>query len=389
MFFKRKAVIRRETITDLLKNGEFSLNFLKQLSPGTENLIFSPVGIHYCLSLLYSGSSGKIRQELEAVMQMTPETFIQLLDILKRIDSSAKRSDNEFNLNSLLAAMIPGGLSDDILDQIKLDPDLEVLEAGKSELENTSERIKEFISTVSQDRFHYEPPVHKLREQGGLILLNSLKFFGKWQTPFDKKYTTLRPFTAGSGAVTKVPMMNIEKFFGYYEEKNIQILQMPYKGLKLSMIIVLPSKKVGLSQLVNNLHHARLNDWLNRLENRQVDTYIPKFLMTINIDLVDPLKALGINEIFNPDTKDLSGLSKQQMPAYVERAWQQSFLEVEESGTRVVSVTGLELPAFLPMKKPKKPVRFMADHPFLFFIMERDSGLILFMGRLDNPATET
>ena len=108
---------------------------------------------------------------------------------------------------------------------------------------------------------------------------------------------------------------------------------------------------------------------------------MPKFEMETNYNLVPPLKELGAVDVFDGMTADLSGIARN---LYVAGALHDAYVQVNEEGTEAAAVTTIIVRTTESHEPP--PVPFVADHPFLFLILDDSSGTVLFMGRVSDPS---
>ena len=170
--------------------------------------------------------------------------------------------------------------------------------------------------------------------------------------------------------------------FGYFEDVSVQVLEMPYVGQDLSMIVLLPKKVGGLAEMERTLSVERLAALQSSLHVRDVITYIPKFKLDTSFGLKPTLEALGMKLAFTPHA-DFSGISTQEelsISAVIHKA----FVAVDEQGTEAAAATGVVMRASA-VRRPVPIPTFRADHPFLFMICDKKSDSILFMGRMIEP----
>ncbi len=102
--------------------------------------------------------------------------------------------------------------------------------------EKTNNKIKNIIS---------KPPAPLTR----LFLVNAIYFKGNWDSQFKKSATTEMPFYLNESKSIKVSMMNQISKFNYGEDESLQVLELPYVGNKLYMLVILPKKIDGLQNL--------------------------------------------------------------------------------------------------------------------------------------------
>ena len=167
-----------------------------------------------------------------------------------------------------------------------------------------------------------------------LVLTNAIYFKGNWVTQFDSEQTKNQPFTLASGEQKQVAMMLQSDNFGYAEFENLQVLEMPYQGNKLSLVILLPANPDGLPKLEGALTADNLQKWLS-LSQREVQAYVPKFTFEQSFNLKDVLSKMGMADAFSdrPGVADFSGISNKEN-LFVSDVIHKAFVEVEEKGSK-------------------------------------------------------
>jgi serpin B len=211
-----------------------------------------------------------------------------------------------------------------------------------------------------------------------LVLTNAIYFKGKWQTEFNKNLTNDEYFYLINGQKTKVKMMYQKNTFNYYENNDLQLLEIPYKGNKISMVIILP--KVGKFKTVENImDEKKLQEWLKNAMGTEVKAYIPRFKFTQSFDLSKNLSDMGMEDAFSA-AADFSGINGKKN-LYISEVIHKAFVEVNEEGTEAAAATAV----VLDTKTLIEELVFKADHPFIFLIRDKETGSILFMGRVMDP----
>jgi serpin B len=216
-----------------------------------------------------------------------------------------------------------------------------------------------------------------------LILVNAIYFKGNWASQFRKSATKDVPFYLTQKESVSVPMMNQEETFGYAEYENIQILKLPYIGYDLSMLVLLPKKIDGLADLEKSLTADNLERWRNRLYNKEVYVFLPKFKMTSQFYLGEMLKSMGMTDAFNRTKANFLGMDGNPNWLYIATVIHKAFVDVNEEGTEAVAATAVTTTSLIGGPPPKV---FRADNPFFFLIQDNTTGSILFIGRVVNPA---
>lgn len=235
----------------------------------------------------------------------------------------------------------------------------------------TAEKIKDLIKESDLT----PPPA--------LVLVNAIYFKGDWESQFKKDQTRESDFTVPNGGTTKVPLMHQTGDFGYKATGNMQILELPYTGKSLSMVVLLPRAADGLNEIENTLTPGNLRAWLSGLATQRVNVAFPKFRIEWGVkDLKPTLKALGMKTAFIWRQADFSGMDG-TMSLFIGAVLHKAFVDVNEAGTEAAAATAVIMPrgmAHFP--------DFRADHPFLFLIRDNATGSILFLGRVTNPVAK-
>jgi serpin B len=213
-----------------------------------------------------------------------------------------------------------------------------------------------------------------------LILTNAIYFKGNWELQFKKESTVNAPFHLPDRRQVDAPMMHQKDRFPYLETDDMQILELPYAGSELSMVILLPRERDGLEGIENALAYDELSRLLMKLRKREVKVIFPKFSLTSEFDLSKILSSMGMADAFSQDAANLSGITVKG-DLYISAVVHKAFVDVNEEGTEAAAATGVTMALASISPVPL----FRADHPFMFMIREVRSGSILFLGRVTNP----
>lgn len=255
-----------------------------------------------------------------------------------------------------------------------------------------------------------------------LVLTNAVYFLGEWLEPFDSARTRNEKFFLRDGGSVDVPMMRDWKSDGvkyaafgadgspfttplqiefgdrdhsrHYPQDGFQVVELPYRGEALVMQLILPTRPDGLSAVESMLDGAHLARWNAALVAREVDVALPKFRMDTSLELSSALQQLGMPRAFvNPLDQNggaqFDGINASADPAerlYIGAVVHKAFVAVDEKGTEAAAATAVIMPAgaAMPDLVDFTPV-FRADRAFIFLIRERNSGTLLFLGRLRRP----
>ena len=367
-------------------NTKFALNLYQKLKDTEGNLFLSPYSISTALAMTYAGARDNTAKQMAETMHFSLDqkqlhpAFAELRATLN--DVQQKRKVTLHVANSLWPQKGYPFLKEYLCLTKKyygvtITPvDYKTARGAASKMINTwvEDKTKKKIKDIIQ------PGV--LDALTRLILVNAIYFKGNWASQFRKSATKNMPFYLSQKESVSVPMMNQEETFGYAEYENIQILKLPYIGNDLSMLVLLPKKIDSLANLEKSLTANNLERWRNRLYNKEVYVFLPKFKMTSQFYLGEMLKSMGMTDAFNRNKANFLGMDGNPNWLYIATVIHKAFVDVNEEGTEAAAATVMATKSCVG--GPRPPV-FRADHPFFFLIQDNTTRSILFIGRVVNP----
>ncbi|HLG25052.1 MAG TPA: serpin family protein [Candidatus Nanoarchaeia archaeon] len=366
-------------------NNQFAFDLYSEFKDKNQNknIFFSPYSISLALTMTYEGAKGQTAEEMESVLHIPKEAGLRRPNFAK-IYNDINKKDKKYKLstaNALWAQKEYKFLED-------YTGTVEKYYGGKvtnldfvKESEKSSEIINSWIEEQTNGKIKDLIPPGVLNADTKLVLTNAIYFKGTWVKQFDKKDTQNEDFTISPGQTAKVPMMRLaggDSKFSYAETDEIQILEMPYDGEDLSMLVILP-KENNLGKTEASVNLKKLSEWKGMLKEQRVDIFIPRFKFETKYFMVETLKDLGIHSAFSG--ADFSGIDGTKS-LFISDVIHQAFVEVNEEGTEAAAATAVV--AQTTSVGPRIPV-FRADRPFIFIIQQKDTGNILFLGKVNNP----
>ena len=223
-----------------------------------------------------------------------------------------------------------------------------------------------------------------MTEDTRVALINAIYFQGTWLHAFDREKTHHAPFhTVGDGErVLEVSMMTKTSRQSYHvdEEHKCQIVELPYDGDDISMLIVLPNDILGISSIEQLINTELMEKWIMSFVKTTVKVSIPRFILSQHFELKKTLSKLGISDVFEAGIADLSGLSSVES-LYVSHVIHKAQVHVNEKGTEAAAASGV----IMQKRSVEMYPEFYADHPFLFIIYHKSTRAVLFIGRVTRP----
>lgn len=246
--------------------------------------------------------------------------------------------------------------------------------------------INGWVEKQTNDKIKDLLPPPSITSDTRLVITNAIWFKGTWEKTFDKKQTYDAAFKVDGTKNVDVPTMHQTSVFGYASVPGAKVLEMPYGKSDLAMDIILPDDATGLSKIEEQLSPGKFATWTAALQKQKVVVSFPNVKFTWGGSVKPELKSLGMKSAFDSNA-DFTGIATAAAAGgnlSVSDVIHKAFVAIDEEGTEAAAATAvimnresasIELP----------PVRFEADHPFVFAIRDVKSGRILFMGRVTNP----
>ena len=250
--------------------------------------------------------------------------------------------------------------------------------AGQTEVARKT--INTWVDEQTNSKIQDLLPAGMLTSSTRLVLTNAIYFKGDWLKQFDKQKTQDAPFHVSTDEQVDVPLMFQTEEFKYRRVEDVQVLELPYLGNRLAMVLLLPDEVDGLASLEEQLTADNLAKWVGAVRRREVHVYLPSFTLTSRFSLNGALEQLGMAAAFDAQQADFSGMTCNR-GLYISAAIHKAFVKVNEEGTEAAAATGIVATSESVQITPT----FRADHPFVFLIRDNHTGSILFLGRVTKP----
>lgn len=261
-----------------------------------------------------------------------------------------------------------------------------------------------------------------------MMAINVLFFKGDWQFKFDPSDTeTDALFTHVDGKTSKLPMMVSKLPLAYVHDAAMRTsaIELPYKAQRLGLFLLLPDEVSGIFHTMQMLNSTSLTNLISSMRKpttlasntnvvdpgaNGINVRIPKFSIESSPRMSQILsQQLGLKTLFSPDVANLSGMfagnigqrsksstsnqstatstgkstASHQMSSAtdtpqvgLDELLHKAVLQVDEQGSTAAasSATIVERVGLFNSNY------FEADHPFLLFLMDKQTGLVLFSG---------
>lgn len=384
-------------------DAEFAANLYKA-SPSAGNRLMSPLSIRLAFAMTYAGAKGDTATEMQRALALKGEPSVVhegFRSLLGDFAARAKAPDvsqmQDWQRDQALRKVVTLRVANRIWGQTRktFGPDFRALLETRyaapmeqldfhNDTEGARKRINGWVEEKTEKKIKDLIPPGMLTPDVPLVLTNAVYFKAAWDNPFTESSTKQEDFFVDGAQAKKTAMMHSGGHRGYMEAPDAQVLELPYSDGSLSMIVVLPKSKTGLKAIEDSLSGAKLSEWVTSLKRQLVTHAFPKFKFEAGLPaLVDAMKALGMKHAFTYPGADFSGIDGTH-ELFIGAAVHKTFIGVDEEGTEAAAATAvMMLAGSAPARE--EPKSFVADHPFLFFIYDKKTATVLFLGRVSDP----
>ena len=363
-------------------SNRFSFELYRRYSSDGGNVLFSPYSISTALSMVYEGARGETADEMESVFHFVEEpserrpAVVWIYNVLNGRDR-----DYELHTANALWVQEDYPILEDYVDTVA---NYYGGEANALDFigapEESRVTINDWVEERTNDRIEDLFPPNSIHPEVRLVLTNAVYFKGDWLIEFDVESTRKEEFHVSPTESVEADMMSLRgDRFNYTETYEMQVLELPYTGKDVSMMILLP-KENYLSDIESTLSCDELGELIDGLEETAVDVYLPRFTFETKYSMEEDLMEMGMPAAFTPSA-NFTGITEEDV-LFIDIVIHQAFIEVNEEGTEAAAATGVSMP--LSAAAPPRKV-FRVDHPFIFIVRDRVTGIILFMGRVVTP----
>lgn len=370
-------------------NNQFAFDLYQVIRANSQaNLIYSPYSISQAFSMVYAGARGQTEAEMAQVLRFLPQDVHHLVfNALDQrlgalVEDENGDEEDRFQLNIANAVWGQIGLPFVEAYLITL---AEQYGAGlqatdfAQEPEAAREEINRWVAEQTAERIQDILPPGAIDPNTRLVLANAIYFNAAWRFPFNEDATRDGPFTLLDGSQVTVPLMRQNGARVLYAEgPDYQAIALPYAGDAVQMLIILP--ETGQFDAVEAALSADvLNQVRNQTQLRDVSLTMPRFEFDTDLDLSQLLTEMGLIKPFT-GAADFSGIVDGG-GLFISDALHRGTITVDEEGTEAAAVTVIVL-----AESMLETAEVTLDRPFIFAIMDQQTGTILFLGRVLNPA---
>lgn len=367
-------------------NTAFAAALFAEAAGGAENFFFSPASISVALAMTYAGARGETAAEMARALHLPPLDEARLHAAFGALAAALHETPGvELAIANALFAQEGAYFRPEFLALLADRYGAGLRRVSFADSAGAAKEINDWVEEQTRGKITDLVPPGVLDALTRLVLVNAIYFKGAWAMPFPEADTRELPFFRPNGDRSPAPLMVQKGELRLAEIDGGQILELPYAGDAVSMVVLLPHAKDGLAEMEERLAE-KLDGWLDALDGvwpEEVHVYFPRFRVETSLALDAALKGLGMVLAFSDSQADFAGMNGESDDLYIAAALHKAFVEVNEEGTTAAAATAIVMATRAAAFRP--PSTFRADHPFVFLIRDTRTKSVLFLGRLVDP----
>ena len=364
-------------------NNQFAIDLYQQINKQAKqaenNIFFSPYSLSTAIAMLYAAAEEETKHQIQ-------KTFHYPTPAILNPNSAAlynqfNKPNPNYDLSTVNDLWMRQGLSPNqtYLDTVKRYYGGQVTNLDfASRPEPSRQTINKTIANHTKQMIPELLPEGSIKSSTAAVLTNAVYFKSEWAQPLGLQGSS-QPFYNADGTTSLEIMMYDINHFDYMEDEQVQVVELPYKGDDLSMLIVLPKSKeaAAMQKLIANLSTAQINKWTEGLENKEIFLNMPKFKLEQSYKMETILAEMGMPIAFS-NHADFS-LFNDKLPLAVDSIIHKAVIEVDEKGTVAAAATSI-VPVVV---SASYSAEFHTNHPFMFMIKDNKTDGILFLGQVN------
>ena len=336
----------------------------EQMDPDT-NYVFSPFSLKAALAMTANGADGVSRDEIVKGLGYSDIDSLNrdMQRLIERYNGTG-----EIEMSAANSIWVNDKYPDFKTEFKNAMDTYFYAESNKTSIADYSDRTNKWIKEKSRG---LQDIRLEASENFAMSLINTTYFKGLWVNEFEPENNYDDVFINADGSEGIVTYMQNTFNSGVYVDNEVSMVRLDYRDKDRNL-----SFYAAMAQ-----PHTDLEEYIPMLENREIHLILPKFKGHSTIDMNDIVKGLGITSIFC-ENADLDNIFTETVNIHVSDILQDTVIDVNEKGMEAASTTVVSVEATSAITEPPTEIRF--NKPFTYFVMDNDSGEILFMGRMAN-----
>jgi len=369
----------------VVQSNAFGFEFFKkvnEISGSNTNMMVSPLSVSMALGMARNGAAGTTLDAMNSTLgfagmsdEQVNESYQHIIGTFTSLDPKVKMqiANSTWYRNGF--EVEPAFIS---ANRQYFNSEVTALDFADPASVNTingwvSDKTNKLIPTI----------LDQIPADAVMYLVNAVYFKGQWKYQFETANTAQKTFTLPNGTVFQAPSMNQHATFQYFKGAGFEAIELPYNQGNFVMSVLLPDAGKSVGDIIPLLSQENWNTWSKQFSDRDIQLQLPKFKYAYEEKQMKPiLSGMGMGVAFDADQADFTRINPEG-GLYISRVLHKSYIATDEEGTEAAAVTAVEIG--VTSAGPDQVYHFTVNRPFVYFIQEKSTGTILFIGNVMNP----
>jgi serpin B len=381
-----KQVNLTEKQKQLITNSNaFGFEFFRkvnEISGSDVNMMVSPLSVSMALGMTRNGAAGSTLEAMTTTLGFSGMTETEINESYKYIIETFTGLDPKVKLQIANSIWYEKTFS---VEQPFILTNQQYFNAEIKPLDFSSPTAADIINAWVNEKTNKLIPeiIDEIPGDAVMYLVNAVYFKGMWRYQFEKSKTENKSFHLYNGTELQVAAMSEHETFPYFRGTGFEAIELPYNQGNYVMSILLPDAGKTVEDVIGQLTGENWKTWSGQFVNKDIQLQLPKFKYEYNEKQMKPiLSAMGMADAFDPDIANFTRINSFG-GLYISRVMHKTYIETNEEGTEAAAVTAVEVG--VTSAGPDQPYYFTINRPFVYFIQEKSTGTILFIGTVINP----
>ncbi len=343
-----------------------------------KNVFISPLSVSMALGMTLNGADSETKQAMQQTLEVAGltdeqinQSYQSLMELLTGLDPKVQfQIANSIWYRSTFS-----------VEQPFIDVNKQYFDAQVSGLDFNDPSSVNVINSWVNDNTNakIDKIIDQINPMTVMFLINAIYFKGTWTYQFEEENTVESPFYLPDNSEKMCHLMKIAGTFNYFSNDKLKAVDLPYGDKEFSMTLILPQENHEIDDIIGELNNTNWNSWIGQFGESDGEIFLPRFKLEYEKTLNEVLAQLGMGIAFTGQA-DFTRINKGGN-LFISEVKHKSFVEVNEEGTEAAAVTSVEV----SLTSVGSGFIFRADRPFVFVIREKNSGSILFIGKIVDP----
>ncbi|WP_160677959.1 serpin family protein [Clostridium sp. C8-1-8] len=357
--------------------SSFSFSMFKQLSK-EKNALYSPTSLYLSLGTVLNGTDCDTKEQLLKALSKYGLTENDINVYCKGLISDLSKDKKVLNISNSIWYDDKLAINKDFLKATKTYYNTS---AYKLDLQkpNTIETMNKWVTNSTNNKI--DKIVNSIDPSAAMLIFSSIYFDNQWKYAFPKENTHKGNFITDNNSTIETDFMSQKSVVRNLSNSVEQLIALPYKDEIFTFVAMMPKDNTDIRTYIANLNDDVISSKINTLKSSEVIINLPKFKIEFCKELNNELSSLGMKDIFDASKSNLSKMSQNKDGLFVKSITQNSYLSLDENGTKAASVTKTEITKSAMISNP---ITF--NRPFVYAVIDNRTKLPVFMGVMDDPS---